>query len=129
MSSYAMFKHPHMLFALIALAGYFLRGLLLLLESNLLHRRWMRIWPHVVDTGLLVFGGLLVYYSSWSLQNHFWLQLKVGMFVLYVVWSFLAIGRGRVGRVTRINAWWLGMLTLVYVYALAIYKHPLLMFA
>ena len=128
-SLYPMFKHAHMLFVLISLAGFVLRGLLLLLESNLLYRRWMRVWPHLNDTLLLVFGLLSLYYGPWSLQHHFWLQLKMGLLVLYIVLGMVALGRGRVGRVTRVNAWWLGIVVFFYMMALAHFKHPLLMLA
>lgn len=127
MSSYALFKHAHMLFVLISLAGFVLRGLLLMLESNLVHRRWMRIWPHIVDTLLLVFGLLLLFNGPWSLQ-HDWLQLKIGLLVVYILLGFVALGRGRFGRVARVNAWWLGVVVFIYMMALAHFKNPMLMF-
>ncbi len=128
MSSYALFKHAHLLFVLISLGGFLLRGLLLMLESSLLYRRWMRVWPHVADTLLLVFGLLLVFNGPWSF-DHFWLQLKTGLLVVYILLGFVALGRGRFGRVARVNAWWLGVLLFVYIMALAHFKQPLLMFA
>ena len=127
MSSYALFKHAHMLFVLISLAGFVLRGLLLMLESNLVHRRWMRIWPHIVDTLLLVFGLLLLFNGPWSLQYD-WLQLKIGLLVVYILLGFVALGRGRFGRVARVNAWWLGVVVFIYMMALAHFKNPMLMF-
>jgi uncharacterized membrane protein SirB2 len=128
MSSYLpLFKQLHMLFALASLAGFLLRGILLLLESSLLYRRWMRTWPHIIDTLLLVFGLLLLFYGPWSL-NHFWLQLKLGLLVLYILLGLIALRPGRVGKVTRVNAWWLGMVVFIYMMALAKFKHPLLMF-
>ena len=129
MSSYLpLFKQLHMFFALASLAGFVLRGLLLLMESGLLYRRWMRTWPHFIDTLLLVFGLLLLYYGPWTL-DHLWLQLKLVLLLVYIGLGVIALRPGRIGRVTRVNAWWLGVVVFLYMMALAYFKHPLLMLA
>ena len=129
MSSYLpLFKQLHLLFVLLSLAGFVLRGLLLLLESSLLYRRWMRTWPHIIDTLLLIFGLLLLYYGPWSM-NHLWLQIKMVLLLVYIGLGVVALRPGRIGRITRVNAWWLGVVVFLYMMALAHFKHPLLMLA
>lgn len=127
MSSYPILKHLHLLFVVLSLTGFIVRGLLMMLESHWLNRRWMRTVPHFNDTLLLVFGLLLLHYGPWTLQ-HPWLQLKLGLLLVYIGLGFVALRRGRVGRAARINAWWLGVMVYLYMMSLAYYKQPLWMF-
>ena len=53
---YAAFKHLHVLFVLISISLFLFRFVLLLLDSPLLKKKWLKIVPHVNDT-LLLCGG------------------------------------------------------------------------
>ena len=53
MISYADLRVLHVLFAIISLSGFALRGGLMLFDSPMLQRPWLRIAPHLNDSLLL----------------------------------------------------------------------------
>jgi uncharacterized membrane protein SirB2 len=52
-------------------------------DSSLRHRRWMRTWPHVIDTLLLVSGIWMAVNLHLGPANSPWLTAKI---VALLVW-------------------------------------------
>jgi len=51
---YIAVKYVHVISVVLSLAGFFLRGILMLRDSSLLRMRWVRVLPHINDTVLLI---------------------------------------------------------------------------
>jgi uncharacterized membrane protein SirB2 len=121
--SYLAVKHIHITFAVLSLILFFVRGLLMIAESPLLQRRFLKIVPHVVDTGLLaaaitlaVWGGMYPFAQSW-------LTAKLIGLVLYIVLGTIALKRGKTKGV-RIAAFAGALAVFGYVVMVAVTKQP-----
>lgn len=119
---YPLLKHLHMLFALLSLAGFILRGAMMWRGSPLLRHPLTRILPHVNDTLLLLFGLLLLWFGPWVLASAGWLQLKLLLLLVYIGLGFIALHRGRFSRVQRISAWLAAVLVFAVMLWLARFK-------
>ena len=120
---YATVKMIHIGCAALSYAGFFARGMLMIRSAPLLHARWMRVVPHVVDTLLLASAIVL---AAMSHQYPFvepWLTAKVIALVLYIGIGMIALRRGRTRR-GRTVAWVAAQLVFVYIVAVAITHSP-----
>lgn len=120
---YFFLKHLHMGFAGLSGGFFLLRGVWMLADSPLLHKRWVRTLPHVVDTILLSSAVAL---AVWSSQYPFvqgWLTAKVLALLAYIVLGTIALKRGRT-RTIRVSAWIAAQLVFFYIVAVAITHTP-----
>jgi len=114
--TYLLVKHIHITCAVLSGSLFVLRGLWMLLESDSLQRRWVKVVPHVVDTILLTSALVMVF---WSAQYPFvqaWLTAKVLALLAYIVLGTIALKRGKT-KATR---------TAALVAALAIFAYIVL---
>ena len=121
---YQSLKHLHMGFAGLSGVFFLLRGAWMLAESPLLQRRWVRIVPHIVDTGLLASAVAL---AVWSAQYPFaqsWLTAKVVALLAYIVLGMIALKHGRTRRI-RGAAYVAATLVFLYIVGVAASKNPL----
>lgn len=96
--AYLLLRSVHVGAVVLSLAGFVLRGALMLAGSPLLGRRFTRIAPHVVDTVLLASALALAWQiGQWPFVDH-WLTAKVLALVAYIVLGVLALGRARSPR-------------------------------
>lgn len=102
---YAEIRLLHIVFALLSLSGFILRGVLMLRGSSLLGHPLTRRIPHVNDTLLFVFGLVLLWTGPWSLAAAGWLQLKLALLLVYIGLGFIALHRGRFSKPQRLMAW------------------------
>ncbi|HEU4853370.1 MAG TPA: SirB2 family protein [Telluria sp.] len=120
---YLALKHFHMSCAAFSGVFFMLRGGWMLLDSDLLTRRWVRTLPHLVDSLLLASAiGL----AAWSAQYPFdrpWLTAKVVALVAYIVLGTLAL-KGAT-RTLRTVAYLAALSTFGYIAAVAVTKNPL----
>lgn len=88
-------KHAHMLFALLSIIGFSLRGTLkLFLQKPLDHKLW-KILPHLNDTLLLSAAiGLLIVYQ-WNPLEIPWLLAKLVALVVYIGLGMMALKFGK----------------------------------
>jgi len=122
--SYLALKHFHM--TCVALSGmlFFTRGILMLRESPLLHRRWLNTGSHVIDTALLASALTMV---VWSAQYPFvqtWLTAKVIALLLYIVAGGIALRRGKTKRI-RTAAFAVALLLFAYIVKVALTRQVL----
>ncbi|WP_043531403.1 SirB2 family protein [Litchfieldella xinjiangensis] len=124
MEHYFLIKHLHMTFAGLSIVFFIVRAWWSVRESPHLQRRWVRIAPHIIDTGLLGLGiALMIMLSFWPHQ-HPWLAAKLLGLVLYILLGTIAIKRGR-SPAGRAVAAILAVLVFVYIIGAAIRHHPL----
>ena len=97
MIDHSLVKLIHVSCVALSLAGFTLRSGLMLAGSPLLHRRWVRTVPHLVDSTLF-FSGL---WMAWNLHQYPgttpWLTAKLTALVAYVILGAIAL-RGKTRR-------------------------------
>lgn len=116
-------KHLHMTFALLSFLGFFVRGLWMLMESDLLRRRWVKIVPHINDTLLLVSALILASLMGLSPGAHPWLLAKILALFVYIGLGVLAFRHPRKG--VRATAWIAALVVFLYIVSVAFSKHPM----
>jgi uncharacterized membrane protein SirB2 len=82
-------KAIHVFCAYTTGLGFLLRGALVLLKSPIVQHRLTKTLPHIIDSGLLVSG--LVMVISWSLSplSQHWLLAKILALFLYIGFGLL----------------------------------------
>jgi len=117
-------KHAHMLFAVLSIVGFCLRGSLkLFLNKPLNHKLW-KILPHVNDTLLLLAAiGLLVVYQ-WNPIEIPWLLAKLVALVVYIGLGMMALKFGKTLTQQRVY-FFLAIIVFVYIMKTAITKQAM----
>ncbi|VAX00388.1 FIG002082: Protein SirB2 [hydrothermal vent metagenome] len=119
-----LIKIIHMGFALLSIAGFFVRGVLMIRDSALLQQRWVKTAPHAVDTVLLLSAIILASQWGFASLGMPWLQAKIGALLVYILFGVVAIRPG-CSKPVRIGAWLGALLTFAYMVSVAISKNPL----
>jgi uncharacterized membrane protein SirB2 len=121
-------KLLHMTFAALSFFGFVSRGLLMIAGSPLLKARFVRVAPHVVDTGLLAAGiALMTGIHQYPFVNA-WLTVKLLALLAYIGLGMVALRFGRSGTV-RVSAWVAAMGLFLYIGGVALTHSPSLGFA
>lgn len=120
---YVAFKYLHIACVILSVTGFFLRGLLMLRDSPLLARRWMKVVPHVNDTVLLTAALTLVVLTDQYPFVEPWVTAKVFGLIVYIILGSVALKAGRTkGQRT---AGWLGALAVFgWVVSVALTRDP-----
>ena len=113
---HATLKLLHQACALLSITGFTLRGGLMLAGSSLMRRPWMRTWPHLIDTLLLISGVWMAVNLHLRPGDSPWLTAKLLALVVYIALGFVAL---RLGRTRRTQA-------LAFVAALACFAYIVL---
>lgn len=120
---YTAIKHLHVACAVLSGAGFLVRGVLMMRESPLLARRWIRVVPHINDTLLLAAALALTVLTGQYPFVAPWVTAKIFGLIGYILLGSVALKAGRTKRV-RIVAW-AGALTLLgYIVSVALAKDP-----
>lgn len=121
--SYVLLKHLHVSFVVLSIAGFFSRGLLMMRASPLLQRRWVKVVPHVNDTGLLAAAlGLVVVTGQYPFV-HAWVTAKIFGLIAYIILGSVALKAGRT-RGQRVAAWLGALAVFSWVVTVALTKNP-----
>lgn len=121
---YMAFKHSHMLFAAISGLFFLVRGAWMLMDSDMLQKKWVKIVPHVVDTLLLVCAiALCVILNQYPFVES-WLTVKVVMLVAYIGLGMVALKRGKT-KAIRTVAFFAALASFLFMASVAISHHPL----
>ena len=100
---YPELKWVHICMVGLSGIGFIVRGYWMLNNPSLLHRRLVRILPHVVDTVLLISGVWLVLLLGLSPLHQSWLLVKLLLLCVYIFLGMIALRRGR-SKTSRIIA-------------------------
>jgi|TARA_B110000116_G_C16731220_1_gene533811 uncharacterized membrane protein SirB2 len=111
-------KHLHLTFVALSLIGFCLRGFWMLNNSAKLQQKWVRITPHIIDTGLL--ASAIVMLISYPLLpwQHPWLIAKIIALVAYIGLGTIAFKRH------NLTALIFALVTFIYISSVAITKSP-----
>ena len=120
---YALLKLVHVTSVVLTVGGFVLRGYWMATSSALLHHRWTRVLPHVVDSVLLVSGVAMLYVLSLNPFRIDWLLAKFAGLAVYIVLGTLALKRGRT-RQARMLALAAALLVFAYIVGVALSRSP-----
>ena len=79
-----MFKHLHMTLAVISILLFTLRFVWLMLNSEQLNKKWVKISPHIIDTLLLALGVIMAVKLAINPLEQLWLAEKLIAIVAYI---------------------------------------------
>jgi uncharacterized membrane protein SirB2 len=121
---YLLLKHFHMTCAALSGGFFLVRGQWMLAGSPLLQRRWVKTFPHLVDSLLLASAiGLAIWSHQYPVQMP-WLTAKIVALIVYILLGSVALKYGRT-RAVRAAAYAGALATFGYIVAVAITKNPL----
>ena len=121
--AYLIVKHIHVACVVLSIAGFAARGALMLTDSRLLHARFLRIAPHVVDTVLLASALWLTWMLGQYPFVHGWLTAKVLGLITYIGFGTMAL---RHGKTLRARCFYLAfaLLAAAYIIIVALTRDP-----
>ena len=122
-AAYLLVKSLHVGCAAASLAGFLVRGVLMLRGSPLLETRFARVAPHVVDTLLLASALWLSWHVGQYPFVHAWVTAKVLALLAYIVLGSMALRRGRT-KALRAAALAGALAAAGYIVSVAITRDP-----
>jgi uncharacterized membrane protein SirB2 len=120
---YILIKYVHLVSVVLSLAGFFVRGLLLIRASSLLNARWIRVLPHINDTVLLIAALSLAVMSEQYPFVAAWVTAKVFGVISYIMLGSLALRAGSTCR-TRVVCWIAAMMVFGWIVSVAVTRQP-----
>jgi uncharacterized membrane protein SirB2 len=120
---YAVVKYIHLISVSLSLAGFFLRGLLMVRASPLLNARWIKVLPHVNDTVLLAAALSLAFMSEQYPFVAGWVTAKVLGVIAYIILGALALRDASTLRM-RIVCWLAAMAVFGWIVSVALTRNP-----
>jgi uncharacterized membrane protein SirB2 len=121
---YLVVKYVHVISVALSLAGFFLRGILMMRDSPLLGARWIRVVPHINDTVLLVAALSLAAMSGQYPFAVGWVTAKVLGVIAYIILGALAL-RDASTRRMRIICWFASLAVFGWIVSVALTRQPL----
>jgi len=119
-------KSIHVTCVFITFILFFIRGLWMIVDSELLQRKWTRRVPPLVDTLLLASAIVLAVMTRQYPIVDAWLTAKVVALVFYIGLGMLALTYGKTKQI-RIGSWIAAQLVFMYIVAVALTKNPLVL--
>ena len=119
-------KDIHVTCVIFTFILFFIRGIWMIIDSDLLQRKWTRRVPPVIDTILLASAIILSVTIHQYPFVHAWLTAKVVALFLYIGLGMLALTYGKT-KTVRIGTWVAAQLCFFYIVAVAITKNPLVL--
>ena len=121
-------KYVHVSCVILSVCGFVLRGVWMLADSPLLRQRWVKVFPHVVDTALLASAIALAIISSQYPLAQSWLTAKVIGLIAYILCGAIALKRGKT-KTVRAVFFVVALLIFAYIVLVALNRSPLAVFA
>lgn len=120
---YTTLKHLHISCAIASYLLFLWRGILMLRDSSVMSRRWLKIAPHLIDTVLLASAiALALTVKQYPFVND-WLTAKLLALLLYIVLGSIALKHGK-SKITRGFAWLAAQAVFGYIVLVAIRHDP-----
>lgn len=117
-----LLKYFHVTCVMLSYLLFFLRGVWLLRAYPIMHRRWVRIAPHTVDTLLLTSAVLLAWQLGISPLTHSWLMAKIVALICYIGLGFVAF-RFCNTRIMQLAAWVAAQGVFFYIVSVALSRN------
>ena len=120
-------KHTHLTAMLISFLLFFVRGCLMMRESNASKHRAFLIAPHIVNLLLIGTGIGLAVVMHFNPANQPWLAVKLVSLVVYIILGVLTFKHPAL-KVRKI-LWLLALIVFAFIVSVALSKNPLGFFA
>ena len=114
-------KLIHVTTVVLSFCGFFIRGIWMILASDMLLNKWVKVLPHVIDATLLCSALLMLYFSQWSVIENTWLQVKIVALLVYIGLGMVTLKFGQTLRV-RVFAWLAGLVVFLFIVSVAMSK-------
>lgn len=88
-------KHLHMTLAVISISLFTLRFIWLMMQSEMLTRKWVKISPHVIDTFLLLLGIAMAVKLAINPMEQLWLAEKLLALIAYIFTGYYTLKLAR----------------------------------
>ncbi len=118
-------KDIHIASVVLTFVLFFVRGIWMMVDSELLQRKWTRLVPPLIDTTLLISAIVLAITIRQYPFVHGWLTAKVMALLFYIALGMLALTYGSSKQV-RVVSWLGAQLCFLYIVGVALTKNPLL---
>jgi uncharacterized membrane protein SirB2 len=120
---YIALKHLHLTFVVLSLLIFFVRGVLLFINSPLLTKKLIKIAPHIINTIMLVSGVVLAVSLGMKPGEHPWIMAKIIGLIVFVV---LGVGAFKVrNRLLQKILWIDALVVFSYIVSVALTKSPM----
>lgn len=119
---YLALKHLHMTLALLTFISFFTRGIWMWRSSSLLHKRVVKILPHIIDTLLLISALVLAFHLRLTPGTNPWLMAKIVAVIIYIALGTVAFKHPQAS--VRKSAWLASLAVFAYIVTVAITKNP-----
>ena len=123
--SYLAIKYIHITCAILSGSLFLLRGYWMLVESDSLRRRWVKVVPHIVDTLLLTSALIMVFWSGQYPFAQSWLTAKVIALIVYIALGTIALKRGKT-KAVRSGALLAAIVTFAYIVSVALTRQAII---
>lgn len=120
---YAALKTVHQSAVALSFAGFFARGIGVLLGAAWVRGRPARTLPHVIDSVLLASALVLAWMLRLTPGNAPWLVAKIAGLLAYIALGMLALRPGR-PLALRASAWLAALATFGWIVSVALTKDP-----
>ncbi|MDX8399082.1 MAG: SirB2 family protein [Gallionellaceae bacterium] len=117
-------KYLHLSFIVLSYGLFFMRGVWVLRNSPIMQQRWVKILPHIIDSGLLISAITLAVMLGISPSSAPWLLAKIIALIVYVVLGSIAIKRGKTPRI-KLIAWIAAQAVFFYIVFTALTHDPM----
>ncbi|MEW9799502.1 SirB2 family protein [Alteromonas sp. CYL-A6] len=121
---YLLLKQIHILLAVTTLVSFVIRGYWMITDSSLLHHKWVKTIPHVIDTLLLSTAVTLMVMAGFYPWIFDWVAAKILLLLLYIVFGTVALKRGKT-KTQRIVAFIAALLCIGLIFKSAFSKFML----
>lgn len=119
-------KDIHVACVVLTFSLFFVRGLWMMMDSDLLRSKWTKRLPPVVDTVLLASAIVLAISIHQYPFVDAWLTAKVVALFFYIGLGMLALTYGKTKHI-RIGSWVAAQLCFLYIVAVALTRNPLVL--
>jgi uncharacterized membrane protein SirB2 len=87
----SIIKHLHMTIALISVSLFTLRFIWLLIGSDKLQQKWLKVLPHMIDTLLLGLGVAMAIKLTINPFEQYWFAEKLLAVVAYIITGYYTL--------------------------------------
>ncbi|MDX8412446.1 MAG: SirB2 family protein [Mariprofundaceae bacterium] len=115
---YPLLKQVHIICAVLTFTQFFLRGVWTVRTASVIRKSWMRIFPPIIDSVLMLTGIALMWETGQFPGSEDWVTAKVAAVLIYVALGIVALNRGGTHAI-RTVCWMLALLFFAYIVAVS----------
>lgn len=122
-----LLKYIHVSSVTLTLIFFIIRGIWMIMDSEVLKQKWVKILAPIIDTVLLASAILLAMKTHQYPFTHDWLTAKIFALAIYIALGMIALSYGRTKNI-RITAWLAALSCFAYIVSVAITRNPVIFY-